>query len=589
MGSAVLKRVRSVGLVGAAVLVAVLSSGAAAGPTAASTTRPAIGSSSVIVQAPGAQAGAKAAVRALGGVVTRDLPIVRGFAATVPADQVAALRSTSGVLAVTPDDHVSMRSIDGGGRGGFQFYGHDLEDLPRPVYRHEVGADRLNADGVTGKGVTVALIDTGVAPVSDLASTVLNVADPVTGMPGDDCVNFSGEAGCNDSYGHGTFIAGLIAGSGAASYGFYGGVAPEAKIVSIKIAGRDGSADVSKVLAAIQWAVSFKDTYGIRVLNLSLGTDSTADYRHDPLNFAVERAWTSGVAVVVAAGNRGPATRTISKPADDPLVITVGAVDDRETSTVTDDTLPNFASRGPTAQGLAKPDIAAPGGHVVSLRSPGSRVEEVAPGGPLSGSPYRRGSGTSQSTGVVSGLAALAFQAHPDWSPDQLKGALVATAQASFSRDASGVGAGVVDGYRAVHSVPQPFATYARTPSDGAGTTFEPGGLESARGTEHVTGRPCAAAQRSLDKDCDAVKGAETAQGTYYDPYGYTGSAWTGSTWYSSQWASGLDGSTWYGSTWYGSTWYGSTWYGSTWYGGTEGSTWYGASLEGSTWYGVWD
>jgi serine protease AprX len=582
------KGVRKAGLVGACVL-AVGGLGQSGAASAAGRVPTAAGSSgrtavAVIVQAPGREAEARDAVLALHGSVTRALPIVHGFAATVPADRLGALARTPGVLAVTPDERVRMRSAD-----GIQYYGNDLSDLPVPVFRHEVGADRLNADGIDGRGVTVALVDTGVAAVPDLAGRVVPVADPVTGLGAAECVNFSGESGCNDSYGHGTFIAGLIAGSGQASYGAYGGVAPAARILSVKIAGRDGSADVSKVLAAIQWVVSFKDTYGIRVLNLSLGTDSTADYRHDPLNFAVERAWTSGVAVVVSAGNRGPSAGTISKPADDPLVITVGAVDDRETWSVSDDTLPNFASRGPTAQGIAKPDIAAPGGHVVSLRSPGSHVEEIAPGGPLAGSPYRRGSGTSQSAGVVSGLAALAFQAHPGWSPDQLKAAFISTAQASLTRDAAGVGAGVVNGYGALHVSPSAVARYNAPVSDGAGTALQPGGLEAARGTEHVTGRVCPSYQRMLDEDCDEVKGDETAQGTLYDPYGYTRSTWNGSTWYSSQWASGLDGSTWYGSTWYGSTWYGSTWYGSTWYGGTEGSTWYGAALEGSTWYGVWD
>lgn len=572
------------GLVGVLTALSVTAT-MAAGPTrAASSADSANSLVAVIVQAPNGLDRALATTAAGGGRVTARLPIVRGFAAQIPADLVATLRATPGVLAVTPDEHVAMRDA-----GQFSYYGHEIKDLPVPVYRHEVGATRLAAEQVTGAGVAVALVDTGVAPVSDLAGAVLSVSDPVTGIPGAACVNFSGEAGCGDSYGHGTFIAGLIAGSGNASYGAYGGVAPGAKIVSIKIAGRDGSADVSKVLAAIQWAVSFKDVYGIRVLNLSLGTNSTADYRHDPLNFAVERAWTSGLAVVVSAGNRGPGPRTISKPADDPLVITVGAVDDRETWSVSDDTLPNFASRGPTADGRAKPDIAAPGGHLVSLRSPGSRIEQIAPGGPLSGSPYRRGSGTSQSAGVVSGLAALAFQAHPEWTPDQLKAAFTATAQQPLTRDPAGVGAGVVDGYAAVHAVPTGYRTYSSPLSDGAGTTFEPGGLESARGTVYVTGRLCSSYEEMLDPDCDAVKGNETAQGTLYDPYGYTRSAWDGSTWYSSQWASGLDGSTWYGSTWYGSTWYGSTWYGSTWYGGFEGSTWYGASLEGSTWYGVWD
>src|SRR5207245_1877202 len=128
--------------------------------------------------------------------------------------------------------------------------------------------------------------------------------------------------------------------------------------------------------AAIQWVVSFKDRYGIKVLNLSLGTDSTQTYRTDPLNYAVERAWDSGIVVVVSASNRGPGPATISKPGDDPLVITVGAVDDRGTPGLGDDELPNFSSHGPTAaDGLAKPDLVAPGGHIVSLRAPGSAID----------------------------------------------------------------------------------------------------------------------------------------------------------------------------------------------------------------------
>src|SRR5438876_1038386 len=191
--------------------------------------------------------------------------------------------------------------------------------------------------------------------------------------PSKPCENLSGESSCNDSYGHGTFIAGIIAGNGTSSNGAYKGIAPAAKLVSVKVAGADGSADVSNVLAAIQWVVSFKDRYGIKVLNLSLGTDSTQSYRVDPLNYAVERAWDAGIVVVVSASNRGPAAGTISKPGDDPLVVTVGAVDDMGTPGLGDDQLPNFSSHGPTAaDGLAKPDLAAPGAHIVSLRAPGS-------------------------------------------------------------------------------------------------------------------------------------------------------------------------------------------------------------------------
>ncbi len=260
----------------------------------------------------------------------------------------------------------------------------------------------------------MAVLDTGVANVPDLAGRLVQVRNDLTGQTAP-CKNLSGELDCNDRYGHGTFIAGLVAGNGASSGGKWKGVAPEASVLSVKAAGADGAADVSNILAAIQWVVSFKDRYNIRVLNLSLGTDSTQDWRVDPLNYAVERAWAAGMTVVVAASNKGPGAGTITKPADDPWVVTVGATDDRGTAGLGDDQLPDFSGRGPTAHGLAKPDVAAPGAHVISLRAPGSTIDTQFPWY-VDGS-YRRGSGTSMATGVVSGAVALMLQANPGLHP----------------------------------------------------------------------------------------------------------------------------------------------------------------------------
>ena len=257
----------------------------------------------VIVQ--GASAAAvRAAVAAHGGKVTQDLWIVNGVAADVPAAALAALAAEPGITHVTEDVAVHVQDV-----------------TPSPlhsasaVYSKAVGADRLWAEGVDGEGIAVAVVDTGVAKVGDLAGRVIGGVD------------FSGgNDPYKDEFGHGTFVAGLIAGSGASSGGLYKGVAPKAKIVSIKIAGADGSSDVSHVLAAMQWAVSFRADYGIRVLNLSLGTDSTQSYFLSPLNAAVERAWDNGIVVTVSASNNGPGAGTVTKPGDDPLVITVGAV-----------------------------------------------------------------------------------------------------------------------------------------------------------------------------------------------------------------------------------------------------------------------
>jgi serine protease AprX len=516
----------------------------------------ATGSVRVIVQAvDGAAAAIPRAITRAGGHVTLPLPIINGAAATVPAKAISELASTDGIRAISLDRPVT---VQGGGSS----------TSPNSVYDQVVRADDVWAAGKTGSGVTVALLDTGIADVPDLAGRVLSVTDDVTGKV-TACENLSGEAGCGDSYGHGTFIAGLIAGNGAASNGAYTGVAPGANLVSIKVAGRDGSSDVSNVLAGIQWAVSFRDRYGIKVLNLSLGTDSTQTYRTDPLNYAVEKAWSSGIVVVVAASNRGPGPRTISKPGDDPFVITVGAVDDQGTPGLGDDQLPNFSSRGPTAaDGLAKPDVVAPGAHMVSLRAPGSAIDTQFPS--FIGSAYRKGSGTSMATGVVSGAVALMLQANPTMAPDRVKYALTATARSDASSDPTAVGAGVIDAYSAAFNAPAGVANQGLARSNGLGS------LDLSRGSVRVM---------LANPGNTILSGALTAQLVVWNPILYTTTAWTGSSWYGSSWY----GSSWYGSSWYGSSWYGSSWYGSSWYGQPEGSSWYGSSWYGSSWYGAWE
>jgi serine protease AprX len=552
------------GPLAAALLLAAAPAGAApqAGPDGRSTR-------AVVVQAQaGAQAAAEA-VAAVGGTVTADLPLVDGVAARVPADRVDALSRRPGVRAVTPDVPVELRSATTSDTAVPSDINH--------VLLREIGADVLHGRGFTGEGVGVALIDTGVSPVRDLAGRIEPVQDPHDAH-GERaqvaCVDLSGERSCDDSYGHGTFMAGLVAGDGAASAGRFSGVAPKAHVVSVKIAGRDGSADVSKVLAALQWVVSFKDDHDIRVVNLSLGTNSTARPEVDPLNLAVQRAWRSGLVVVVAASNRGPAHGTISKPADDPLVITVGAVDDRQTPATSDDRVPSFSGRGPTAHGLAKPDVVAPGGRVVGLRVEGSTVDRLSPKGIVSKS-YRRGSGTSMSAAVVSGLTALLLDAHPEWSPDRVKHALAAGAVKVGARDPLLVGAGLVSGPGALDA-PAGLANSAVELVARGG-----GDLDDSRADVRVseacplTGMRC------------AREGQTNANGTLHDPSGLSGT-WDGQSWYESQWVTPL-GQSWYASEWLGQSWYGQSWYGSSWYGTQESATDYGNGeiVPGSAWYGA--
>ncbi|HEV3398200.1 MAG TPA: S8 family serine peptidase [Actinomycetes bacterium] len=557
VGSFVLRRGRV--LVVAALAVLMVATGLGAVPRG-TTAQPAVADPvRVIVQKTAAADPApELAVRRLGGQVTRALPIVSGFAATVPAATVDALARLAGVRAVTPDDEVRVQ-------------GAASDSTIKSVYPKVVKADTAWKRGITGRGVTVAVLDTGVAPgLPDLAGRLVQVRNDQTGRT-EPCKNLSGELDCNDRYGHGTFIAGLVAGNGASSGGKWKGVAPEASILSVKAAGADGSADVSNILAAIQWVVSFKDQYNIRVLNLSLGTDSTQDWKTDPLNYAVERAWEAGMTVVVAASNEGPSAGTITKPADDPWVITVGATDDRGTVSVSDDRLPDFSGRGPTAHGLAKPDLAAPGAHVVSLRAPGSTIDTRFPNY-VDGS-YRQGSGTSMATGVVSGAAALMLQANPGVTPDRVKHALVATARDAASSDPMAVGAGVVDASAAAFSAPPGLANQGLARSNGQGS------LALSRGSVQVR----------LNDPQGSILGPTlgvslTAQLLLWNPGGYTGAQWVPSSWYLSTW----EVHRWNRVSWYGNDWPGYKWRGSSWYGDQQDES-YGSSLPGSAWYGAWE
>jgi serine protease AprX len=391
------------------------------------------------------------------------------------------------------------------------------------------------------------------------------------------CENLSGESDCTDTYGHGTFVAGIIAGNGAASGGTWAGVAPQANILSVKVAGRDGATDVSNVLAAIQWVVSFKSKYNIRVLNLSLATDSTQSYSSDPFDYAVERAWDAGIVVVVSAGNRGPTSGTISKPGDDPLVVTVGAVDDNGTPGVGDDALPNFTSRGPTAaDGLAKPDVVAPGTHIVSLRSVGSTIDTTYP--TYIDGAYHRGSGTSFSAAAVSGVVALMLARTPALTPDQVKYALTATARSlSGSSDPMAVGAGEVDASAAALAPPVGQANVGVIRSNGTGL------ISASRGHVEV---------QADDPQTTLVDGALTAQLIAWNPCGYT-VGWNGLNWYFSTWyVTPFFAVTWSSADWPGHNWGGHNWGGGAW----EGASWdgtyldrsYGSPIEGSVWFGAW-
>jgi serine protease AprX len=491
-----------------------------------------------------------------GGSITHDLPIINGFSARVPANDVSLISRLPGVTAVTLDRTTHVQSTPG-----------STNNIPS-VYKSVVRGDKLAKAGGTGGGVTVALIDTGVTSLPDIANSLVTVATDPLGQVTAPCMNMSGEPTCDDTYGHGTFMAGIIAGNGTASAGKYVGMAPGARVLSVKIAGATGASDVSTIIAAIQWVVSFKTQYNVRVLNLSLGTDSTQSYSVDPLDYAVERAWQSGIVVNVAASNRGPSSGTISDPANDPFVLTVGAIDDKGTNGFGDDILPNFTGRGPTSDGMAKPDVVAPGAHIVSLAAPGASITTQFP--PTMAAPYRRGSGTSMATAVVSGLVAQMLSLQPALSPDRVKYELMSTARTDASSDVMAVGAGVVDGLGALNAGPG-VANAGIPPSTGTGS------LAASRGTVGV--QLADAAGTVLDGSTNL-----TSQLTTWDPTTLQ-APWTGGSWFGGSWFGG----SWFGGSWFGGSWFGGSWFGGSWFGQPSGTEDYGGSWFGGSWFGAWD
>ncbi|OMD43260.1 hypothetical protein BSK56_24500 [Paenibacillus borealis] len=279
-----------------------------------------------------------------------------------------------------------------------------------------IGASAVRqADGLTGKGIHIAILDTGVFPHPDLTRPVNRI------IAFKDFINHRKQP--YDDNGHGTHIAGDAAGNGWASRGKYRGPAPEAGIVGIKVLDKNGDGYDSTIIKGIEWCIKHRKRLKLRILSLSFGGPVNTSCEDDLLCQAVEKAVKAGLTVVIAAGNSGPGRRTIESPGVSPSSITVGAVDDRRTLPQGDDQITDFSSRGPAPGGRRKPDIVAPGETIISLRSPGSQLARQYPYLRID-KQYFVLSGTSVSTPIVSGAAALLLQRSPSLSPSQVKTAL---------------------------------------------------------------------------------------------------------------------------------------------------------------------
>ncbi|WP_433290701.1 S8 family serine peptidase [Actinoplanes sp. CA-030573] len=416
--------------------------------------------------------------------------------------------------------------------------------------RSIIGADTGAAAGLTGAGVGVALLDTGVAPVAGLpAGQIVNGPD----------LSFESQADSLrylDSYGHGTHMAGIIVGNDAVSG--TKGLAPGAKLTSVKLGTANGAVDVSQVIAAIDWVVANKDAdpaNPIRVINLSYGSGGNPAAATDPLQYAAERAWKAGIVVVAAAGNDGAAARTLDDPATDPFVLSVGAAATRGTAGTADDGLAAFTNGGSADKAV---DVLAPGESIVSLRDPGSSIDVNYPAARV-GTTLFRGSGTSQAAAVTSAAVALLLQARPSLTPDQVKN-LLRRGTTLAGQTARELNVGTALGLAPDASAPQTFPA-----STGSGA------LDDARGGSRVLSNNV------------ALSGEYTIWGPFHSAnwaaYAAAGRSWIGGTWMGSI----IAGSGWTGTSWASRTWGAANWAGVPW-GGTQ--TWSDPSWSGKAWSG---
>jgi serine protease AprX len=371
--------------------------------------------------------GSARAVKAAGGKVTHRVRLIDGVIANVPSRSLRAVRRARGVRSVVVDRAFKTRSDEADANALLGEDAPATSKVPADAttldeVRETIGADRLDA---SGNGVDVALIDSGITPVGDLATPGKIVNGP------DFSFDSRNPALRNlDAFGHGTHLAGIIA-----------GVAPQARLVNVKAANAEGVTSLSQLLMAIDYTVRFRHANGldIRVITLAVGADNDDGYDRSPLAWAVERAWNAGIAVVAAGGNDGNSGKGLELPAADPFVLAIGGAETQGTGDPLDDTVADWSSRG---DGVRNPDVIAPGSSIVSYRVPGSFVDQSSTG--RVGDDLQRGSGTSQAAAVAAGAAALLLERHADWSPDQLKSALRDGAR-TLAGDRRTVGEGALD------------------------------------------------------------------------------------------------------------------------------------------------
>lgn len=288
-------------------------------------------------------------------------------------------------------------------------------DIARPA----IGTDNVK---YTGKGVGVAIIDTGIYPHNDLILSSNRITEFVDFV--------QGKKKPYDDNGHGTHVAGILASDGVSSKGKYRGIAPGVNIIALKVMNQNGEGSTSDIIAAMDWIWKNKNKYNIRIASLSLGSVVHGKQSYDPMVIAAEKLWDSGIVVIAAAGNEGPAAGTIDSPGVSRKIITVGCSDDKNTIPINDDTVADFSSRGPSPYTKSKPDLLAPGVNITSLANYGTG--------------YVTMSGTSMSTPVISGCCALLLEKNPKLTPNEVKNLLIKNTD-SLSQPKTTQGSGLIN------------------------------------------------------------------------------------------------------------------------------------------------
>lgn len=532
-------------------------------------------------------------MRQLGGRTTGHLTTINALVGELPAGAVARLRADHRVAGVTVNGPVRLLTTASSALAATYDPATDVNSM----YNIEklIGARAMWAKGYTGAGIDIALLDSGVAPVAGLSA-------PGKIVNGPDLTPESQSKRTRylDTFGHGTHMAGIIAGrdtgvdpkASVNNSAPFLGVAPGARIVSVKVADAHGATDVSQVIAGIDWIVQHAHDPGfnIRVLNLSFGTDSQQSYLYDPLAFAAEVAWRKGIVVVAAAGNSGSADGRLANPAVDPFILAVGADDTRGTALTLDDTIPSWSSRGTLLRG---PDVVAPGVHVQSLRVPGSYIDQTYGATGRINDRFFRGSGTSQAAAAASGAVALLLQERPWLTPDQVKYVVKSLVLHLLIADPRAQGSGLIQLDASSLLGVLPLGLQLGAPSAGTGS------LEQSRGTNHLVldgvilagekdifGKTFNSAAMAALESAAASWVGGTWNGTVWTGTGWTTSGWSTTGWTGRTWAGGYwNGRTWADGYWDGRTWAGTNWAGASWTGfGWTGRTWAGTDWVGADW-----